>query len=557
MELMNLDFLLGLVCREHGQWAVKFALNVEDGQPWSEVSWTKNRLEVLQGLVGGVMLADLQHEGQSRQFRNAVHGYVPTSGESIFREMRKRSGGDLLSIEEGVDESHHPAVSHLRRLINRYEVDIRVLADRADSSRVCPSIFGDQDGGDLIKALLTEDSLAPLQAALEPSSVAAGMRFCRVITPSTSSGLYEELIPEYLLQACVSRSLVEGQALTAVSMRSHSQAVVDDFIALLSGQPVKVPIAVAALGSHFVGAGTESMSPLQCVTDADKVPVGDGYLRPTTQMDRRLFPMAQGQMGLVWVTVEETRVEVRPPSADGGVADVPIDNLDGFEPVWRRWDLVSEAIILAAPEYPPPAWVIADIFKPSVVQPWEMSTSARVVVGDVAKNRAIVNDLGDVVAWHERLSQHRNALVTSRRRLVSAVTSRNDPVDSLVDAVVAWEGIFSGSPETQMRTVYPSCKLLSSDEMVVTTLKQMKNVYGLRSKLVHGSPKNTTNSKICAARDDSVRWVINLLHTLFIEHPHLLYLTATERSEAVLLPGSHPKSTPIGPSRGDRTPPRG
>lgn len=544
MNESNIEFLLALVCRDHGHSVVRFALNVPDDQLIGELEWTEGRRQALYVLVGGVTVADLRFEQQQKQYKNAIHGYWSSSGDSIIRTMRSISGGSLPSVDFGVDASQDPAVQRLMRLVNRYELDIQVLAERNDGWRRSPTIFGDHDGTALVAELLARDSLAPLRDALG-DDLHSGMRACTLITPTSVSQLYEGMIPEHLLEACASRAMIHGQPLSAESMRKHAQAVVEDFISLMSGEVASVPMSVGAVGSQLLPSSGQKHGILENVEPPDMIAVGDGYLRPTTHMDRRLFTMAKEQIGLVWVTEEETRVDVR-PLGDGSLStdeDALLiawkDLRAGLTPLGDRWDLVSEAIVLASPEFPPPAWVISEFFKSSVVQPWETSSSSRIAVGDPSRSQVAASDLGDVTGWHQRLCQHPQALRTSRRRLVSALTSRLDPIDALVDAVVAWEGIFSGAPETQMRTVYPSCKLLSHDVNATHTLKAMKTVYGLRSKLVHGDQGKVSDEGVREARDKAIGWVIELLRTLLVEHPTLLQLTAPQRSEAVLVPGTH------------------
>lgn len=546
------EFLLGLVCREHGHRAVRFALSVDDDSPLTGVAWTPGREEVLQLLLGGLMVADLQHESEFRGSGNAVFGYWHGTGDSLLRGMRALSGGDLPSVEEHVSAASSHMAQHLQRLIGRYELDIQTQLSMSDwrGGRGVPSTYGDLDGQALLELLLNDEAAAPLEEALAASSKArSGIRHCMLLTSEAGGSLQESMIPEHLLNACVTRTLVQGQPLTAASMSSHAEAVVSDFLKLVSGRPVRVPVAIGALGSRLVGSAAPGGE--GAVSDGDRVPVGDGYLRPPTPMDRRLFTMAMEPVGLVWVTDQQTQAKVLLATAATEDSDLMSTTWEeirpGNEGLDDRWDLVAQAIVLAAPNYPPPAWTISEFFVTSVVAPHERSSSKRGIAVGESSSTAITTaefaEFADIARWRGLLSEHPEALPVSRSRLVSALASRPDPVDALVDAVVAWEGIFSGTPETLMRTVLPSCKVLASDTNPAELLKAMKDVYRLRSSLVHGSaPKKTKQSDIRAAQEKALRWVIALLQKLFADRPDLLELSASERSEAVLLPGSHPTS---------------
>lgn len=539
-----LGFSLPLVCREYGHAMVRFALNVPDGQPMSKIDWTKGRKQALEILLGGVIVADLDHEGQAGQFRNAIHAYSPAARDSILRTLRVLSGGHLTSVERGVDPSQEPATKSLIRLINRYEKDLQAIVKRDDAWQTVPSLFGDHDAIELTSEIMSAASLKVIRDAFAERERLKSGRSIKIITPGGSNQFHETGLPELLLGACVSRVMIHGQELSSESLRKHASVVVRDFTALMGGEPITVPVAVGVIGPRLFPAKGRPDGLLPAVEERDKVMVGDGYLRPTTHTDRRLFTMAHDQIGLVWVTDEKTQVRV----CDDPISDEElIKTMESLRadlcPIEDRWHLVSEAIILASKDARPPAWIISEFFKGSLVQSWESAWHARAAVGDASLSELSPRDFGDVVHWYRLLLPNGKALRTTRRRLVSAIVGRQDPVDSLVDAVVAWEGIFSGSPETQMRTVYPSCKMLSLyvDVDVDQTLRSMKSVYALRSKLVHGSQEKVRDDEVRDSRDQAVQWVIQLLRAILVDRHDLLEMTAPGRSETILV-----RSSPVG-----------
>ncbi|MGA4507257.1 hypothetical protein ACQB6R_06035 [Propionibacteriaceae bacterium G1746] len=153
--------------------------------------------------------------------------------------------------------------------------------------------------------------------------------------------------------------------------------------------------------------------------------------------------------------------------------------------------------------------------------------------------RVGAQELRHTSEWHALLAAHDEALAICRRRIVGTFTRRTELLDGLVDAVIAWESIFSGHVETQMRITLPSAKILAvkEDERAVL-IKKMKDAYSLRSRLVHGgSPKKNSANQIRETRDQVVGWVVDLVRYLLRREPTLLDLSASQRSETVLLRG--------------------
>jgi hypothetical protein len=73
------------------------------------------------------------------------------------------------------------------------------------------------------------------------------------------------------------------------------------------------------------------------------------------------------------------------------------------------------------------------------------------------------------------------------RRLMQASAERSDALDSLVDAVIAWEALFGTETEVTFRVSGALARLLrqtGEDRRKLRT--RPSNIYRLRSKVVHG-----------------------------------------------------------------------
>lgn len=76
------------------------------------------------------------------------------------------------------------------------------------------------------------------------------------------------------------------------------------------------------------------------------------------------------------------------------------------------------------------------------------------------------------------------------KRLQYAIFGRKDPEDSILDAFIAWEGMFSESFETTFQVTGTIAKFLEDDEIKRRDLlKRLKDLYGFRSHLAHGNPE--------------------------------------------------------------------
>jgi hypothetical protein len=69
-----------------------------------------------------------------------------------------------------------------------------------------------------------------------------------------------------------------------------------------------------------------------------------------------------------------------------------------------------------------------------------------------------------VQEWAEKTKDHPKRLGIAMRRMLSAVSDRTDLLDGFIDAVMAWENMFSGRPETNLRVCGAIAWLLEPDD---------------------------------------------------------------------------------------------
>lgn len=121
------------------------------------------------------------------------------------------------------------------------------------------------------------------------------------------------------------------------------------------------------------------------------------------------------------------------------------------------------------------------------------------------------------------------------RRVVASMTERGDPRDALIDAVVAWDALVGATPETVLRVTTSLAVLVEDDIARRPALqRELKAIYGLRSKLVHG---NSQPSEAAAhhAHSQALDVALESLRRILAERPGLAGLNSTQRSTRLLL----------------------
>lgn len=142
----------------------------------------------------------------------------------------------------------------------------------------------------------------------------------------------------------------------------------------------------------------------------------------------------------------------------------------------------------------------------------------------------------DVIKWFDSLVEKDIKKVSiSLNRLKYAIFERNDPVDSIMDAVIAWEGIFSERFETTFKVTGCMTRYLKPPAERKDFLSRLKDLYDLRSSLVHGgSSKLLKQEKIEDIRAEVIRIGLDCIKKL-INDKDLLTLSPSDRIRHILI----------------------
>ncbi len=118
------------------------------------------------------------------------------------------------------------------------------------------------------------------------------------------------------------------------------------------------------------------------------------------------------------------------------------------------------------------------------------------------------------------------------KRLLSAVCTRDNDDDALIDAVMCWENIIGSESEVTFRICASIAKLLAKDSTERSDIYgKLKNIYRARSSLVHGNSAYKTDSDIT---QQAIFYAICLLNAILRDNK-LLQMTSAKRSEYIML----------------------
>jgi len=119
-------------------------------------------------------------------------------------------------------------------------------------------------------------------------------------------------------------------------------------------------------------------------------------------------------------------------------------------------------------------------------------------------------------------------------RLLRAVAERRDREDALVDAVIAWEALFGADQEISFKISSSIARLLRSTPSDRKTLrKRASEIYGLRSKVVHGA--NVNREDVENASLEAITIGTEILRTMIKDRPELVAMSPGERIVAILM----------------------
>lgn len=519
--------LLDMVVRILGEDFVRYGLAIDADRPLLAGGLTTGQLEAL-GPLHDVAVRWEFHPSLVHQTAMGIFGSVPPDMDtSLINVIRRTAGGDLevaASSGDTVVDGFVEVARHSWPLfLSRPEAGIPgfQMSIRPD--------FHLPGKTELLKAFLADESLMklfPIQpdasCPSDPHSRAFGY-LSSVCTRSNGASLQLITLVDEIVIHAVTRCRLEHRELDLKRLVPHIKQAVFDLRTLAEGDQVEIPQLIA-LGSLDMEQGCS-------------VQLAGMLLRPLQEADREFFPDGMAQVGAVLESTETTAI-VAVHSHDEGaeIHEHSESTIEAYRERTREVDLVRLSLLLAdrsssglraheVARVSPGNW----LFGGSTV--WNPA-SMRCMQGTLTCAEA-----GVVREWHRLVTVHHHAsLDVARRRLLAAATVRTDPIDAFVDAVVVWESLFGTHSEVTFRVTASIGRLIEPSDVQARRqlVKELKDLYSMRSKLVHGGPEPEPHV-IEAGRDRTIEVAVKCLRALYRDRPDLIPMTSTERSNRILL----------------------
>jgi hypothetical protein len=309
---------------------------------------------------------------------------------------------------------------------------------------------------------------------------------------------------------------------------------------LAEKRPAKIPAVVSIHNMDLVGRSLK---------------IGHGILRRPIRYDRFRLPMIVGAHDtkalILRIEVEFSAIHIRATSRDADRDEEQqrtqhllesIGTKSMYRQIRRLQNEVNRACLAIALGSPP-----GKVFAP--VQGWgstvnplsDLNRSQRSgarsdsapypsqEIGTAAERRAITR-------FASLIERHPDVLNAGTRRLLLAITERMYPEDAFVDAIICWENLFSGTPETSLRVCGAMAKLLcrtntNDRREMYSTLSKL---YRERNKIIHGSSDDIPEN-IHENRDLAIGYALDAFRAIYNKDDLLQIRESPERGLMVLL----------------------
>jgi hypothetical protein len=518
---------------------IEYVLGLDLDVEFSDLAFTAQQGEVVQqlrSLIEGISLDQLK-AADPTYLLNRFSGFEPTTESSILNYFRHYAGAEIPATEASgdlfLDTMVAMALDTFPLVLVRPDTSFPV--PRQASILMSINLHQNPKMTTAVSALLADPSLSTLFDVTPPktsgdaSSGFPGVDEVSYVILSSGSGgtLQLSMLLQQTLASAATRCLMAGQRVEWETFSRNVEAAVRDLRALANRRTVPMPA--------LIGLAGVTMPP------GSVLELPGGRLRPVVESDKTLF-MGNTSMTAVYETHFDLAIyAVLPNEFDDEDPVAPHRKYDersmaNHRDFARSIDLMRLGLLLASP--PDNPWSVREVSRfildglfSSGVQSWDPNGSS------VPVNNLDVSSFDSVRSWSQVVAKkHVPSLNIGMRRVLSSTTARTDPIDGFVDAVICWESLFGAQTETVFRVTGAIAKLVEpSDPAAREELqRELKKVYGARSRLVHGGeePKQSDLEKY---RRRAIAIATECLRRLYGERSDLLELPTELRGARVLL----------------------
>ncbi|MEX0881594.1 MAG: hypothetical protein WDZ34_01835 [Candidatus Saccharimonadales bacterium] len=401
---------------------------------------------------------------------------------------------------------------------------------------------------ELENAILTDKALVKLFGNEELSKPA--IQITGYIHRSTGQGGSIQLVmlPEIILRNAWHLALLGSKQPDLKQLCDAIKKTVRTLRAAADGKKASIPVRVAFTG-------------VVLPKDKQEIKLPWGVLRSATDQDENLMPAVFADGAHSTTTVKGETVTVKYSGDVILETEMPYRAFIGswnqiagssmgiklpagfndYEVIQKRIEAVEIGLLFATQR---------ENERPRVVFPWRAefdplgfghSASWRnpQTLPLLLPARLTQNEVSSWEKWIKLIDSRRVPSVeVAIHRILLAETERKDPVDVLIDAVIAWENLV-GSPsgEPTLRVSASLAWLLGKDSNKRAVLQsKFSKLYNLRSRVVHGSGVLTVQEATTQPQE-AVKTALEALREIFDNKPELLKncKDSTERSKKIIL----------------------
>ncbi len=397
-------------------------------------------------------------------------------------------------------------------------------------------IFRHPKHDDLCQAVYADEALKRLFPGdypdLDPSARRAlyGLHSEVIFSLGRGGGLQLSGLIDSLMLAAYYRALLAGP-LSIEAYYTAIRTVLGEVRKVASGQSCEVPV-IFGFSNVELPPGT-----------ALSVPWGTLY--SPDRLDKALASPS-ARTGALLVTkrpLEILHVSRFDPTA---APEHPFAKFDSYRRQMDLWAAETEriasllrlAFLLASPDegffaVQYASRTVLDPFEQMPLMQWGDQSFAPSPIAGLSQEA-----LTGVQEWAMKTKDHPQRLGIAMRRMLSAVSDRTDPLDGFIDAVMAWENMFSGRPETNLRVCGAIAWLMEPDDYKRRRklFDELKDLYSKRSNLVHGALETVADPARCRGR--AVRIAVECLKRLYSDDKLLRIKDSADRGGMILLGGA-------------------
>lgn len=523
----------------YGEQFVQYALNVEMTIRDLDVNQLSHgQLEVLQFLATQLRSLDRSDKTGFGTVHSlaGLSTYVAEHETSLVNLLRQTAGGTLPKDTSSTDGVLQPLQELARDIWPAYLLPPPPDGPKTFWMSTPVGMFQHPALTKAAKAILADPALSrlfpgdPLETDGQNSEFSTLVGYQSLIYSTSGRGGSLQLLGLIgsMISDAIFRTLLKTPNLSWPSLKEQLSNTVTDVRLLATGKTAHTPIII---GFHGVK-----------IPEGNSITLGQGLLRAPTQVERDLFLSSAGSLTAVFETtfslklVSITEHVLTDPDQDP-VWDKAQPRMEEARRTFRRAiDLVRMALLLASTNDEP--WVaqemgsyMADPLHAGGVVTWDSNYSTAVSFEFAADKQE------ELRLWHQLLStKHVSSLDVGMRRLLSATTTRTDPIDAFVDSVIVWENIFGVQTETAFRVTGSIAKLLEPRDAAKRRAlhAELKKLYEKRSRLVHGGQEPAPQG-LWSLRQRGIAVAADCFRALFEERPELLNMASHERGAHLLL----------------------